>query len=263
MFGALLKYWRGRRGLSQLALALEAGISARHLSFLESGRAQPSEPMALRLFRVLEVPLRDQDEALRASGFSSRFGASIPGEIPAAVDRAIARMMRQHEPYPLTVITPDAVVLRQNRGAEILFAAFVAEPQHLPEPLDMFSLVFDPRLLRPFVLGWEATARQMLGRLQREALAMRRDARLAALVERVLAYPGVPRDWREPDLSAPVDPTFTVRLRRGDLAVSFFTAITVFSAPQQVILEELRLESCFPLDDQTAETCARLVGLAG
>lgn len=263
MFGALLKYWRGRRGLSQLALALEAGVSARHVSFLESGRAQPSEPMALRLFRVLEVPLRDRDDALRASGFPPRFAGGGAGEIPPAVERAIARMMQQHEPYPLTVITPDAIVLRKNRGADALFGAFVAEPRHLPDPVDMFSLVFDPRLLRPFVLSWEVTARQMLGRLQRETLAAPNDARLSRLLERVLAYPDVPRDWREPDLSTPVDPTFTVRLRRGDLTVSFFTAITVFSAPQQIALEELRLESCFPLDDASAETCARLVRAAG
>ena len=255
LFSALLKYWRGRRGLSQLDLALHAGVSARHVSFLESGRAQPGEGMVLRLFGALDVPLRDQNEGLRAAGFERRFAEPELAAIDPRVEEAIARMMRQHEPYPLTVISPDADVLRSNRAANVLFPAFVAEPERLVSPLNMFSLVFDPRLMRPFVSNWEAVARQMLARLHRETLHRPGSARHAALCERVLRYPGVPPAWREPDFTLDVEPTFTIRLRRGDVAVGFFTAITVFSSPRQVTLEELRIESCFPLDAETVRYC--------
>jgi transcriptional regulator with XRE-family HTH domain len=140
LFSALLKYWRGRRGLSQLDLAMHSGVSARHLSFLESGRAQPSEPMALRLLDALDVPLRDRNEALRAAGFEARYAEPALAAIPAPIDEAIGRMMEAHEPYPLTVISPEATVLRSNRGADTLFPLFIADPAALEPPLNMFSL---------------------------------------------------------------------------------------------------------------------------
>src|SRR5438105_8995643 len=102
IFPALLKYHRGRRGLSQLELALEADVSARHISFLESGRARPSAEMVLRLLTTLDLPLRAQNEGLRAAGFEARFPETGPGAIPPEIERAIARMMAQQEPFPLT-----------------------------------------------------------------------------------------------------------------------------------------------------------------
>ena len=256
LFSALLKYWRGRRGLSQLDLALHAGVSARHLSFLESGRAQPSEPMALRLLAALDVPLRDRNEALRAAGFEPRYPEPTLAAIPAAIEQAIARMLEAHEPYPLTVISPEANVLRSNRGANTLFPLFVAEPAALEPTLNMFSLVFDPRLMRPFISNWPSVARQMLARLHRESLQRGGDERLAALAQRVRAFPDVPEAWHGPDFAEDLEPVFTVRLQRGDASIAFFTTITSFSSPRNVTLEELRIESSFPLDDATRCFCA-------
>ncbi len=255
LFSALLKYWRSRRGLSQLDLALEAGVSARHLSFLESGRAEPSEPMVLRLLVALDVPLRDRNEALRAAGFPDRFPEPALAALPDAVERAIGRMMEMQEPYPLTVISPTADVLRHNRAATRLFSRFVADPTAVESPLNTFSLVFDPRLMRPFISNWAAVARQMLARLQRESLQRGGDQRLSALEERVLAFPDVPKAWCGPDFADPVEPVFSVHLRRGDVALAFFTTITTFSSPRLVTLEELRIESSFPLDDATRRFC--------
>lgn len=255
MFSALLKYFRGQRGLSQLDLALHAGVSARHLSFLESGRAQPSELMALRLLESLDVPLRDRNEALRAAGFEPRFPETTLAELPAALEDAIARMMARHEPYPLTVISAEADVLRANRAANRLFPRFVAEPSALEGPLNMFSLVFDPRLMRPFIANWRVVARQMLARLQRESLQRGGDARLMALSQRVLAFPDVPKAWKDPDFADEVDPVFTVHLQRGDVHLALFTTITTFSSPRLVTLEELRIESSFALDDATRRYC--------
>lgn len=255
LFSALLKYWRGRRGLSQLDLALHAGVSARHLSFLESGRAQPSEPMALRLLDALDVPLRDRNEALRAAGFEARFPEPSLAAIPAAIEEAIGRMMAAQEPYPLTVISPEANVLRSNRAASRLFQRFIAEPAALEPPINMFSLVFDPRLMRPFISNWPSVARQMLVRLHRESLQRGGDERLGALAKHVLAFPDVPKAWHGPAFTEEVDPVFSVQLRRGEVTLAFFTTITTFSSPRMVTLDELRIESSFPLDDATRRFC--------
>jgi transcriptional regulator with XRE-family HTH domain len=256
LFSALLKYWRGRRGLSQLDFALHAGVSARHVSFLESGRARPSEPMALRLLEALDVPLRDRNEALRAAGFEARFPEPALAAIPAPIDEAIERMMEAQEPYPLIAISPEANVLRSNRAARTLFPLFVAEPAALDEsPINMFSLVFDPRLMRPFISNWSSVAGQMLVRLHRESLQRGGDERLDALAKRVIAFPDVPKAWRGPDLAENVDPVFSVHLRRGDVTLAFFTTITTFSSPRVVTLDELRIESSFPLDDATRRFC--------
>ena len=257
LFPALLRYWRTRRGLSQLDLGLESDVSARHISFLESGRSRPSEEMVLRLFSVMSVPLSDQNHALTAAGFVARFPSPRADALSPEVDQALAQMMAQHEPFPLAVLSVDGVVLRQNQGASRLFRAFVALPDALPDPLDMFALLFDDRLMRPFILDWESLARSVASRLHREHLS-RGDARLGAVVEGIFSRPGVPREWRQPDFSANLPPTLHLRLERDDLRVGFLVAVTTFSAPQQVTLDELRIESCFPLDDATRDACARL-----
>jgi transcriptional regulator with XRE-family HTH domain len=257
MFPALLKYHRGRRGLSQLELAMEADVSARHLSFLESGRAQPSADMVLRLLSVLGVSLREQNEALVAAGLEVRFPEPQPGALPPEVEGALTQMMQQHEPFPLSVLALDATVLRANRAARTMFEAFAAEPRALTEPLDIFTLFFDPRLWRPFVAGWEHVAHAMIARLHRDAL-MKSDTRLTALLDRLLAFPGVPQAWRQPDFSAAVGPTATFHLARGELKVGFLVTVTTFSAPGDVTLDEQRIESCVPLDAATRLACERL-----
>jgi transcriptional regulator with XRE-family HTH domain len=164
LFPALLKYWRSFRGQSQLDLAMTADVSARHISFLESGRAKPSEEMVIRLMAALGLSLRDQNEALRAAGFSPRFPEPELNAISPAVDWAIERMLAQQEPYPLMVLSPDYYVLRSNTAAARIFKHFVAEPSQWAEPFNIFSLIFDPTLARPFILDWDQVARQLVSR---------------------------------------------------------------------------------------------------
>lgn len=258
MFPAILRYWRGRRGLSQLDLALAADVSARHISFLESGRARPSQEMVLRLASSLGLTLREQNDALRSAGFRPRFAEPELDQISPAVDWAIDRMLEQQEPYPLTVLSRDYKLLRTNRGAARIFELFTAEPGLLSEKPDMYALIFDPRLARPFIIDWNRAAGYMVARLHREALQDATDPRLGALLDRVLQYPGVAAEWRHPDFGTDVDNTLSVWLRRGDLAVGFMTTLTVFSTPRLVTLEEVRLESYFPADANTQEVCQRL-----
>lgn len=255
LFPALLKYWRGRRGLSQLDLALEAGVSSRHVSFIEIGRTKPSEELVLRLLRVLSLPLRAQNEVLVAAGFAARYPEPIATALPTEIDAALTEMLARHEPWPMTVLGIDARVLRANRGAERLFDAFAVDRERLTAPLDMYSLLFDPRLLRPHVVDWERFAHGMVARLHRDVLASG-DARLEARLAEVLAFPGVPLQWRRPDFAANPAPALRFALERDGVRVEFLVAITVFAAPQQVTVEELRLESCFPVDEATRAFCA-------
>ena len=255
LFPALLKYWRGRSGLSQLDLALAADVSSRHLSYLETGRAKPSEAMVLRLFSTMGVPLRHQNEALVAAGFARRFNEPALTELPAPVQSAIAQMLRQQEPFPMTVLTADYRIVERNAAANAVFSQVVADPARLASgPLDMVTLIFDPALARGAFVDWPLTARRVLGRLQRELLRTG-DERLSGLLDRALQYPGVDPSWRHPDDTDRVDATLEVRLQRGDVKLGFLTTLTAFTSPGTVSLEELRLESYFPLDEVTREQC--------
>jgi transcriptional regulator with XRE-family HTH domain len=241
--------------MSQLDLAIASDVSSRHVSFLETGRAQPSREMVLRLGSTLDVPLREQDAMLQAAGFAEEFGE--PSALPAGVMRALDRMLAQHEPFPMTVLDHRYDVTRTNEGGRRLLSRFVADPSAIGERMNVFAFLFDPRLTRPFVVDWERVARAMTARLHREVLA-RPDPALAAVLRSLFEYPGVPESWRQPDFAAPSDPTLTLRLQRDDLDLAFLTTVTSFNAPQNVALEELRVESYFPLDDATTLACERL-----
>jgi transcriptional regulator with XRE-family HTH domain len=255
LFPALLRHFRARRGMSQLDLAVAADVSARHVSYLETARAQPSREMVLRLGATLDVPLREQDAMLRAAGFAEEF--SEPSPLPSGVAKAIDRMLAQHEPFPMTVLDRRYDVTQTNQGAVRVLGALVADPSALPRPLNVFALLFDPRLCRPFIVEWERAAHDLTARLHREVLA-RPDPELSALLRSLFEYPDVPESWRQPDFSVPNDPTLTLRMKRAELQLAFLTAITTFNAPQNALLEELRVESYFPLDEATARACERL-----
>lgn len=176
--------------------------------------------------------------------------------LPPVVEKAIERMMAQQEPYPLLVFGPAYEILRFNHGAERLVSALVG--RELADEENLYALLFDPCGLRAAVIDWELLARSMIARLHREALVEAHDARYAALLERVLAYPGVPSAWAKPDLSMRLAPTLELSLRWRDRVLSFLTTVTVFSAPQEIAIAETRIESFFPLDDTTRDACEEL-----
>lgn len=258
LFPAQMKFWRGRRGMSQLDLAMAADVSPRHVSFLETGRARPSEEMVLRLAAALRVPLRDQNALLHAAGFQEIFDTPEPEQLSPPIARALERMLHVHDPFPMLVMDRHYHLVRSNRGSAALFARFVADPSALRPPINLVRAVFDPQGARPFIVGWKELARELLGRIFRESLASPSDDGLAALLDDLLAYPGVPSDWRQPEFSSASEPVATVTLARDDTRLSFLTAVTAFSAPQNVTLEELRIESYFPLDEATESACVRM-----
>lgn len=213
--------------------------------------------MVLRLLSVMSVPLSDQNQALVAASFGPRFPAPRADALAPEVEQAITQMMAQHEPFPLAVLLLDGTILRQNQGATRLFQHFIASPEAPAEPVDMFSLLFDPRFMRPFIVDWHSFARSVASRLHREHLH-RGDARLGPVLDRIFAQPDVPAEWRQADFSADIPPTLRLHLARGELRVGFLVTVTTFSTPQEVTLDELRIESCFPLDAETRAVCARL-----
>jgi transcriptional regulator with XRE-family HTH domain len=252
---ALLKHFRRARGLSQLDLASAADVSPRHLSFLETGRAKPSREMVLRLGLTLGLSLRDQNALLSAAGFSDTFRETEFGKLAPHIRRALERMMAGHEPFPLIVFDVNYDVRMMNHGASALLRTLL--PDVDKERLNIVELSFDPNGLRPYIENWEYTALHLLQRVAREHLQTGRDS-LALLLSRLLAYPDVPQGARTLDLGIALEPVFDVRFQYQGQSFGFLTTLTTFSAPQDVTLDELRIESYFPLDDATARLCELL-----
>lgn len=263
LFRALLKHWRGARGMSQLDLAVAADVSGRHISFLETGRAEPSREMVLRLGATLGLDLRDQNELLAAAGLPEVYPESpLDGELAPSVERVLSRMLEQQEPYPMVVMNRHYDVIRANRAAADFTLRFVADPTALGETVNAMRGVFDPRLMRPFIVDWPRLARDLLSRLQREALGRPQDDGLRTLINEVLRYPDVPEDWREPDLAGDSFPAVTAAVARDGIRLEFLTTMTVFNAPCDVTVQELKLESYFPADPETEALCKRFAETA-
>jgi transcriptional regulator with XRE-family HTH domain len=263
--GRLLRQWRVQRGLSQLDLSNEAGVSARHLSFVETGRAQPSREMVLLLGRTLDVPLRDRNELLVAAGYAPIYRQTdLSAPAMAQVRRALDFILRQQEPYPALVLDGHWDVLAVNAGTARVQAHFLdpAAAAALGPPNAM-RLMFHPRGFRPFVVNWEATAASMIQWLHRDALSGRGDARTRALLDELLAYPDVPRRWGRLDLDVSPAPFLPIELRRGDVTLRYFTTLTSLGTPHDITVQELRVESFFAADEATEAATRRLVAAGG
>jgi transcriptional regulator with XRE-family HTH domain len=263
---ALLKQWRSRRGLSQLDLAVAADVSARHISFLETGRSLPSPEMVLLLGSTLGVTLSQVNAMLVAAGHDAVFDESDDG-MPEQVTQAIELLKAHHEPFPLIVVDSAYNVLDLNRAAATVIGAMLGlpAPSSPPTPemvagleLNLARLTFDPAGAQPYLANFDDVGRQLLWRIQREVLADPDDGELRALLEELLDMPTVSPHWREADLSVPSDPALVLHLSRGELKLRFLTTVTAFQAPQNVEVERLRIEHWFPYDDATATSCRQL-----
>lgn len=254
-FAHLLKRSRLAHGLSQEALALAAEVSTRHLSFLESARATPSDEMLHRLLSVLEVPFAERNRAAAALGFPLLY--PIPDGIPPEARGALALTLDSHEPFPAVVLSKRSHVLHANRGAWKLFRTFVRDPAILDAPFDMVSVVLDPRFFRDFVVDWEPLARRLVRRLHLAHLENPEDPQDRHLLERALAYPGL-GTMRQilSDLSIP-DPVVNLHLRRESWEVSLQVVVSAFSEPLQPALGEVFVETYHPADHPTRETFRR------
>ncbi len=256
--GGLLRRWRTARHLSQLDLALRAEVSARHLSFIETGRAQPSRQMVLLLSSALDVPLRERNAMLNAAGFAPAYretGLNDPQM--AEVRQALELILRQHEPFPSVVFDRTWNIVMVNPAYSRFLAQLLGPRGTLPTftvleapRLNAVRLLFERDGLRASLGNWEAVARAILLRLQRDA-AGDGDPGIQALLQEVLASPHVPARWREPDLGASQALVIPVELGTPPDALRFFTTITTLGSPQDITLQELRIESFHAADART------------
>jgi transcriptional regulator with XRE-family HTH domain len=253
-FGPRLKWWRAQRGLSQLALAGAAETSQRHLSFLESGRAEPSREMVLRLCAVLDIPLRQRNALLLAAGFAPVWRESdLSDPELTQVNGALDYMLAQQEPYPAFVVDRRWNLLRANAGAGNLVAFLLDSAP--TGAVNLADALVAPDVLRPFIENWEDVAVHFLRSVQADAVADG-TAETAELLQRLLAYPGVPPLSRVAPLEVHT-PVLHIHFRKGDTRFSMFTTIATLGTPQDVTLQEIRIECFFP---SNAESAALLRG---
>jgi transcriptional regulator with XRE-family HTH domain len=249
--GALLQYWRRTRQMSQLALAIEAEVSPRHLCFLETGRARPSRDMVMLLASALDVPLRERNALLLAAGFAPAFAeSSLDAPELTAVRMALDAILRHQDPFPAVVMNPRWDVVASNEAATRFFA-FLLGAGAIPRPANVIRMMFDPEALRPLVANWEAVAEALIRRIHREAVTGVRDEATRQLLQEVLEFPGVPRGFRRPNLETPLLPVLPVSFRKDDRTFNFFSTVTTLGTPQDITLQEMRIECFFPGDLET------------
>ena len=256
--GSLLKYWRQRRRMSQLDLAGEAEVSTRHLSFVETGRSKPSRQMILILASALEVPLRERNTLLQVGGFAPVYReAEVDGPGMAQVQRALDFLLTQAEPYGAVVIDRQWNMLRYNRPMGIFMALFLGGDQ-VPNELNIMELSFDPNGLRPYIQNFEHLASALIDRLHRQAM-LEADSRTEALLERIMAYPGVPENWRAVTLDRPPELLIPLQLEKGDVRLNLFTTLTVLGTAEDISTSDLAIEHYFPADEATEELVRRVM----
>jgi transcriptional regulator with XRE-family HTH domain len=257
-FGELLKYWRGIRHKSQLELSSDAQTTPRYVSFVETGRSQPSREMILRLARALDVPLRDRNGLLLAAGYAPVYPVEVLGAPQLeAVDTAVSTMLDQHNPFPAVVMDRTWNVLRANDGAAELFGRLLA-PRAMPEPANVLRLMIEPGPVQRSVLNWAEVVPTLLERARREAVGGVLDRVTADLVAELRALPNVVSLLANPDATPPTGPVVDVQFQVDEVTVSFFSMVSTIGTPIDVNAQELRVEAFFPADEHTRLTWREL-----
>ncbi len=246
--GSLLRDWRERRRMSQLDLALGAGVSARHVSFIETGRSKPSAEMVVQLADHLDVPLRDRNALLLAAGFAPAYGHRDLAEPEMGPVRdAIDRVLRGHEPFPALVVDRHWGLVAANRTVPLLTAGAA---EHLLEPpANVLRLALHPEGIAPRIANLGEWRAHLLDRLGRQAVASG-DPALFALHEELAGYPGG-GGGHSVDLEAG-EIAVPLRILVDGTELSFISTATTFGTAIDVTVSELSIESFFPADDVTA-----------
>jgi len=249
-FGPLLRRWRSDRRFTQERLALEAEVSTRHLSCLESGKASPSREMVLALASTLDLPLRDRNVLLGAAGFQSQFGgAPLDSAEMAAIRRALDLILAKQEPYGAVVFDRLGNVQQMNDGARRLLGYFLdlstADPRVLA---NVHHAVFSPRGLRPVIVNWEEVAGLLVERLHREIALHPTDEARREMRDALLAYPGLPLRFLGSSSAQAAVPVVPVHLRKNGRDVRLFTTLTALGTPLDVTAQEATIETYFPMD---------------
>ncbi|MFF1742522.1 helix-turn-helix domain-containing protein [Streptomyces mirabilis] len=264
--GPLLRGWREQRRVSQLELALRADSSARHISFIETGRSRPSEEMVLRLAEHLDVPVRERNALLLAAGYAPHY-PETPLDDPSmdALRQGVERLIQGYEPYPALVVDATYTVLAANRGIAMLLEG-VSESLLTP-PLNAMRLTLHPEGLAPRIRNHREWRDHLLAQMERQ-IALDRSEPLRALYEEVAAYP-VPEQEQEGegdqegDMDGGVEPVpyfaLPLQIEHGGRVLSFISSISTFNTPMDVTVAELAIETFLPADPATVKYLQSLV----
>ncbi|REE22222.1 Xre family transcriptional regulator [Paraburkholderia sp. BL27I4N3] len=256
--GVLLRHWRDVRGISQLDLSFNAGISQRHISFIESGRSVPSRQMLMDIAQALDIPLRERNTLLLAAGYAPMYAdAAWNAQEMHSVTNALGLMLRQHEPFPALVMDRYWNVLMTNDAAPRFFNCFI-DMAARKGPRNMLHLVFDPEGMRPFVADWQTVADSLIQRVYRESVGRVIDDRTRELLDALRAYPDAEKN-REPGhpesaaetASAAAMPVIPIGFVKNGHVMKYFSMVATVGTPQTIAAQELRLECMFPADDET------------
>ena len=253
-FARMLRSWRELRKRSQLDLALDAGVSQRHLSFLESGRSRPSRDMILQLAEVLDIPLRERNLLLHAAGFAPLFPQrTLDDADMAAVRQALELTLQHHEPFPAIVVDRQWNLVLANNAAQ-RFIGLLGDAEQVWQRVDpdgsrnLMRLTFHPDGMQPLLQNWDQVATLLLSRLQREVAADPTHEALNQLFEDLCRLPGVPGQWRSHTWLDTPPPILPLEINLGAQALKVFTMISTFGTALDITAEELRVETFFPAD---------------
>ena len=247
--GELLRRWRGSRRLSQFELALESGISARHLSFVENGRSAPSRDTILRLAEELDLPLRERNHLLLAAGYAPVYSeAALDSPEMSAVRGAVRQLLTGHEPYPAVVVDRSWNLVDANESVALFTEG--ADSELLAPPANVLRISLHPEGMAPRIANLGEWRAHLLGRLRRQ-VALTADPDLARLLNELRAYPC---NQPEPEVDVPGsgDIVVPLRIRHEGRELVFFSTVATFGTPLDVTVAELAIESFFPADPETA-----------
>lgn len=261
-FGEQLRHWRTTRRYSQLALATAADVSSRHLSYLETGKSRPSREMVIHLSRVLEIPLRVQNDMLVAAGFAPAYGETPLGSSAMERVRAtIQHILDVHEPALAVAVDGAYDVVAANDPTTTVVGALVAPDSAAVGPsLNTMRLLFHPDGIRHAVANWTDAATAVLRRLLLDVVHRPTDERLSDLLDEVMSYPGVSSLPQRTESVGAGDLLVPMDIAVGGRRVRLLTTIATIGAPHDVTLEELHLETLWPADDASRAALEEMVG---
>ncbi|PCI03176.1 MAG: transcriptional regulator [Hyphomicrobiales bacterium] len=251
-FGSKLKEWRNHRRLSQMGLAGEAGISTRHLSFLETGRSRPTEGMIIRLCEALEVNATESNMLFSAAGFTPRYqGTTNADQLPEEVAQAINLIMENHDPYPAVLLNSSYDILKANQGY-LRFAALMGVDE--PTDINMLDLLIASDMGKSLIVNWKEVARSLILRARSEAWLQGPSSPLHAHIKRLMEDEAVAEALSQDleNLQNPVPAAvLPITISLGALETSWITTITSFGSARDALVDGLMIEQSFPANEQT------------
>jgi len=257
--GPLLREWRAARGMSQLELAMRAGFSSRHVSFIETGRTQPSRQALLDLAEALDVPLRERNRLLEASGYAHVYRHTpLAADEMAHIRGVLQFILDRHAPYAAIVLDRYGNCLMGNAASGRLLALLV-DASLLTTHANHLRMVFHPLGARRWIVNWEQVARHLLARAEREFSESKGDEQAAALLRELRQYGGSSSHRARDVALRPADLLLPIHVKKDDLDFRLFSTIMTLGTPQDVTLQELRIETFFPADAESEACWARMI----